>query len=85
MALERDEILAALRESRGDIRQAARILRVSVRTLQYRMRDHGIPQLKRGPKRRRLYRHRRRSLAGWGLAAAGVVTGVVLASRSRKV
>lgn len=85
MRLERDEILAALRAANGNIGVAARRLGASRRTLQNRMREYGIPRGKSGRRKRALpYGRRSHSLAGIGLAAAGLATGLVLASRGKK-
>lgn len=40
--LEADEIVATLKQTQGDVEQAAELLDVSARTLYRRMRDYGI-------------------------------------------
>ncbi|HOI10189.1 MAG TPA: helix-turn-helix domain-containing protein, partial [Myxococcota bacterium] len=40
--MERQAIVQALRDSDGNRRQAARILGISLRTLQYRLKDYGL-------------------------------------------
>lgn len=80
----RDEILTALRKSGGDTRKAAEDLDWSLRTLQYRMREHRIPPAKRGPKKRPPHRRKHRRAAKWGLgllAGLGLATGAALAYR----
>lgn len=42
--MERQAILQALREAAGNRRQAARILGISLRTLQYRLKDYGMTE-----------------------------------------
>lgn len=74
---DRAEIERALHVANGKMDKAARILSVSRRTLQNRMRELGMTRAKAGRPKRRLYARRARS---WGVAAAGaaVVAGVVL-------
>jgi len=85
MALERDTILAALRQTDGNISKAARLLHASRRTLQNRMREYDMPEGTPGRRHQRLP-YRGRSSAGGALAALGglaavVVGGVVLSRR----
>ena len=82
MALERETIVAALKQARGNIGEAAKILGASRRTLQNRMREHKLPRGRAGRRKRRLPYGRVSGgvLAGLGAAA---VLGIGLIARSK--
>lgn len=70
MALERDEIERALRAADGKMNRAARLLGLSRRQLQNRMRAVGLGPRKAGrPKRALKYAKRH---AGWAVGAAAI-------------
>jgi hypothetical protein len=95
MALEKDDILQAIRDTGaavgdkeitgGSISRAAKKLGVSRRTLQARMRYHGIPTGKAGRRMKRItYGRAKRAFAKYapiGAAVAVVGVGVVLLGR----
>ena len=74
--LEKSTIIAALKRADGNIEEAARDLGCSRRTLQNRMRSHGLPRGRSGRRKRELPYGRKSSsgiVAGLGAAAlAGV-------------
>lgn len=77
---ERQDILDAIRDA-GTITKAAKRLGIHRRTLQDRMRAHGIPRGKRGrPKRRVRYSRAAKRYAIPTIAAA-VVGGFLLSRR----
>lgn len=80
LTLDRAAILAALRDSRGNVSKAASALSTSRRTLQKRMREYGIPEGRSGrPKRRLRYRGVGGRLLAYGAAGAAVgVAGALL-------
>jgi hypothetical protein len=82
---DRTAIENALRAANGKMDKAARILHVSRRTLQNRMRELGMVRAKAGRPKRRLYARRARA---WGTVAAGAAAlvgiGVVVAKGGGK-
>lgn len=80
--LERNSILEALRSVRGNVTKAADALGVARRTLQNRMREYGISKGKSGRPKMKLRYKRRAVLYTAGLAAAGVVTAIIVKGRS---
>lgn len=77
--IERDAIVRALREAGGDVGRAAGLLGASRRTLQYRMREYGMPRGHAGRPRRRLSRRWHRSRLGAGaLAIGGALVGALV-------
>ncbi len=71
--IDRQAVMAALREAGGNVGKAAKLLNASRRTLQNRMREYGIPEGRTGrPKRHLLYSKKRKLwLAGGAVAAVG--------------
>lgn len=77
--LDRNEVVAALRQANGNISRAAKILGCSRVTIQARMREYGLARGKAGrPKRRLPYGRRRRGYLAAGAAAAGVLGYLLL-------
>lgn len=82
MALEKNDILAAIHDAGGNISKAARRLGVARRTLQARMRSHGIPKGQAGRRKRKISYSRASKGYAVGIAAvAAVVGGVALYRR----
>lgn len=88
MANEKADIEAAIRDSDGNISKAARKLGVARRTLQNRMRFHGIPKGASGRKKRKItYGRAKRAFAKYapiGATVAVVAVGVVALGRGTK-
>lgn len=84
MNLERDTVLAAIREAQGNISEAAKILGCSRRTLQNRMRAYGIPEGRSGRRKRSLPYRRKRAGLGYGAAALALVGGVLIGRKLTK-
>jgi len=80
-ALEKEAVLAALRDSDGNVSKAARALNVARRTLQLRMRLFGIPEGRTGRPRRKLSYTKRKRNYSIGLGAAALVAGAILGNR----
>ena len=93
MAVEKDEILAAIRDTGatvqegkivgGNLTNAARKLGVARKTLQNRMRYYGIPRGQSGRRRRKISYSKRSGLAVLGGAAAALGL-LVLAGKKRR-
>ena len=82
---DRTAIETALRAANGKMDKAARILNVSRRTLQNRMRELGMSRAKAGRPKRRLYARRART---WGTVAVGTAAlvgiGAIIAKSGGK-
>ena len=78
----KDAVLAAIRDSGGNITKAAKKLGVARRTLQNRMRFYSIPVGKSGRSKRTISYSRRAK--GYAIGAAAVVVGgIVLLGRKK--
>lgn len=87
-AADRTDVIAALRDAKGNIGKAARSLGMARRTLQSRMREFEIPRGEAGrPKQRFRYRrglqHVRRATP-WLAGAAAVAGAFVVVSKLRR-
>lgn len=75
--MERNTIIEALRAANGNVGRAAHALGVSRRTLQNRMREHGMTRSKGGRPKVKLARARRAQSAAGALGIAAAIGGAL--------